>query len=109
MPKYSELDFLKGGRAVERIWIEANLAGVSFQPISQLMFLLARLNHDTNDSLDGYFKEELTKLQTRLHELLPQLENKQPVFMFRLDKAGEPKVRSLRRSIESSFIYLPNA
>ncbi len=109
MPQYSELDFLKGGRAVERIWIEANLAGVSFQPISQLMFLLARLNYGTDDSLDGYFRDELTKLQTKLNVLLPQLANKQPVFMFRLDKTGEPKVRSLRRSIESSFIYLPNA
>lgn len=108
MPKYSELDFLKGGRAVERIWIEANLAGVSFQPISQLMFLLARLNHGTDNSLDGYFKDELKQLQTKLNTLLPQLINEQPVFMFRLDKAGEPKVRSLRRPIGSSFIYLPN-
>jgi len=109
MPKYSELDFLQGGRAVERIWIEANLAGVSFQPISQLMFLLARLAHGTDGMLDGYFGEELGKLNTRLNTLLPYLANKQPVFMFRLDKAGEPKVRSLRRPIESSFIYLPNA
>jgi hypothetical protein len=109
MPKYSELDFLQGGRAVERIWIEANLAGVSFQPISQLMFLLARLAHGTDGMLDGYFGEELGKLNTRLNTLLPYLAGKQPVFMFRLDKAGEPKVRSLRRPIESSFIYLPNA
>ncbi len=109
MPKYSELDFLMGGRAVERIWIEANLAGVSFQPVSQLMFLLARLAHGDDGMLDGYFGEELNKLKEKFNALLPQLISKQPVFMFRLDKAGEPKVRSLRRPIESSFIYLTNA
>ena len=109
MPQYSELSFLQGGRAVERIWIEANLAGVSFQPISQLMFLLARLEHSTDGMLDGYFAGELEKLRIKFNSLLPQLINKQPVFMFRLDKAGQPKVRSLRRPVESSFIYLPNA
>ncbi|MEJ6982345.1 Rv1355c family protein [Pedobacter sp. P351] len=107
MPTYSELDFVQGGRAVERIWIEANLAGVSFQPISQLVFLLARLKHG-NETIDDYYKIELGKLEKAFNSLLPQLTNKQPVFMFRLAKAGPPKVRSLRRPIESSFTYLPN-
>jgi hypothetical protein len=104
MPGYSELSFLQGGQAVERVWIEANLAGVSFQPIAQFVFLLARLEHGS-ETLEAYYKTELQKLKETFNNLLPQLINKQPIFMFRLDKAGEPKVRSLRRPIESSFIY----
>ncbi|HEY5325610.1 MAG TPA: Rv1355c family protein [Mucilaginibacter sp.] len=108
MPGYSELDFLKGGRASERVWIEANLAGVSCQPIAQFVFLLARLTHGNDGSLEGYFKAELESLGRTFNSLLPHLANKQPVFIFRFSKAGEPKVRSLRRPIESSFTYLPH-
>ena len=107
MPEYSEMNFLQGGRAVERVWIEANLKGVSFQPISQLVFMLARLAHQDTEKTGDYYDQEMEKLETSFNELFPQLINKQPVFIFRLFKGGEPKSRSLRRPIESSFIYQP--
>jgi len=105
MPEYSDLDFLLGGRALERIWIEANLAGLSFQPIAQLVFMLARLKQGNGIDMDDYYKKEFTKIGNAFYDLLPQLKGKQPVFIFRLSKGGTPKVRSLRRPIESSFIY----
>jgi hypothetical protein len=105
MPAYSEIDFLQGGTAVERIWIEANLAGVSFQPISQLVFMLARLAHSEAMAGDEFYNEQVKELAEELDLLLPELSNKQPVFIFRLAKAGEPRLRSLRRSLESCFTY----
>ncbi|CAM4041117.1 Nitroreductase family protein [Pedobacter westerhofensis] len=105
MPGYSEMDFLRGGSVVERIWLEANLAGVSFQPISQLVFMLARLEHGEAAEGDEFYNEQVRALGEQLDELLPELRQKQPVFIFRLSKAGEPKMRSLRRSLQSSFIY----
>jgi hypothetical protein len=106
MPNYSELSFLQGGQALERIWIDANLAGVSFQPISQLVFMIARLRHGNGDDMEEYYKQEVEKLEEEFNKLLPQLVNKQVVFIFRLAKAGEPKVRSLRRPLQSSFVYV---
>lgn len=106
MPKYSELSFLQGGRALERIWIEANLSGVSFQPVAQLVFLIARLKQGNGADLDDYYRNEIGNLEKLFFNLLPELINKQVVFIFRLSKAGEPKVRSLRRPVESSFVYL---
>ena len=38
MPGFSDSEFVLGGQAMERIWLEANLASVSFQPITQLVF-----------------------------------------------------------------------
>jgi hypothetical protein len=105
MPDYSEIDFLHGGSAVERIWIEANLAGVSFQPISQLVFMLARLTHSEASAGDEYYNEQVRALGEELDQLIPALRDRQPVFIFRLSKAGAPKLRSLRRTLESSFIY----
>jgi hypothetical protein len=105
MPNYSEIDFLLGGRAVERVWIEANIAGVSFQPISQMVFMLARLKYGNGLDMDNYYQQEFSKMQYKFDNILPQLKGKQPVFIFRLSKGGEPRVRSLRRSLESSFTY----
>lgn len=109
MPDYSNLDFVLGGRAVERIWIEANLQGISFQPISQFVFMLARLNNDKDIQAGDYFMNEVGKLKETFYNLLPDLINKQLIFIFRLSGAGQPTVRSLRRPVESALSYLPNA
>jgi hypothetical protein len=105
MPHYSEQNFLFGGKAVERVWLEANMRGVSFQPISQFTFLLARLVHGNGEGFDEFYKEEFTRLQQRFFKLLPHLENRQPVFIFRLCKAEEPQIKALRKAVDSVFIY----
>ena len=91
---------------MERIWIEANLMGISFQPIAQLVFMLARLDHGAGEGMDEYYKEQFIEVRQKFAALVPELEGRQAVFIFRLAKASEPPVKSLRRSIESSFYYL---
>jgi hypothetical protein len=105
MPEYTELDFLKGGRAVERIWIEANLAGLSFQPIAQLVFMMAHAERESDTGIDVDYHREIGRLSNLFYQLLPELKNRQPVFIFRLAKSGEPKLRSLRRPLESTFFF----
>lgn len=106
MPAYTETDFLKGGRAVERVWIEANLLELSFQPLTQLVFLLARFRDYNGQGLDmdAEFLQDLERLQVQFDNLFPQLKEKQPVFIFRLGEASDA-VKSLRRPIGSSFYY----
>jgi len=103
MPAYSEAAFLDGGQAVERIWTEANLAGLSFQPISQLVFMMAMLNHDPEQMQEEY-KSQVAELQNEFYQLFPDLSSRQSIFIFRLSKGGTPKVRSLRRPLQSLFI-----
>jgi hypothetical protein len=107
MPGFSETAFLEGGQAVERIWTEANLAGVSFQPISQLVFMMAMLNHDPEQMQDDY-RSQVAELQNEFYQLFPDLSSRQLIFIFRLSKGGKPKVRSLRRPIEKLFINAAN-
>lgn len=107
MPTYSELNFLEGGRAMERIWIESNLSEISIQPITQLVFMLERFKHaNKNEIGENEYNTEVGKLYERFQSLFPELMNKQLIFIFRLSKAGSPKVRSIRRHIESVFVYL---
>jgi hypothetical protein len=104
MPEYSELNFLLAGKAVERIWLEANIRGVSVQPITQFTFLLARLVHGNGIGMDNYYRQEVAHLKERFFTILPHLENRQPVFIFRLCKADEPKIKALRKPVDSVFI-----
>ena len=101
MPHYSTLDFIKGGQATERVWLEATRQGISFQPISQLVFFMARMKHGNGLGLDDYFKERFNELSSHFYALLPRLQQQQPVFIFRLCIAGEPGVKSMRKNIDS--------
>ncbi|HRO43282.1 MAG TPA: Rv1355c family protein [Flavipsychrobacter sp.] len=105
MPSFSEKGFLLGGRAVERVWLEANMQGVSYQPISQFTFLLARLMHGNGEGFNDFYRNEFTSLKKRFFNLLPHLENRQPVFIFRLCKAEAPQIKALRKPLDSVFIY----
>lgn len=107
MPEYSETAFLEGGQAVERIWTEANIAGLSFQPISQLVFMMAMLNHDPAQMQEEY-RVDVAELQKEFYQLFPELSSRQLIFIFRLSKGGKPKVRSLRRPIEKLFVNAGN-
>lgn len=108
MPEFSETAFLEGGQAVERIWTEANIAGLSFQPISQLVFMMAMLNHDPEQMQDDY-RNQVAELQSEFYHLFPDIKSRQLIFIFRLSKGGKPKVRSLRRPISSLFVNADKA
>ena len=105
MPEYSEQNFLLGGEAVERIWLEANLRGISFQPISQFTFLQARLIYGQGLEMNDAYRGEFSSLRERFFKLLPHLENQLPVFTFRLCKAEEPTVKSLRKPTSAVYSY----
>lgn len=105
MPAYSEKNFLLGGMALERAWLEANLKGVSVQPISQFTFLMARLVHGNGQEFDSFYQNEFLSLRSRFLKLLPKFDDRIPVFIFRLCMADEPRIKSLRKNIDSVFIY----
>ena len=106
MPGFSEENFILGGMAMERLWLEANLASISFQPVTQLVFLTARYTHGGADETDPDFNEALKTLNEEFLSLVPEIEGSEPVFIFRFSKAGAPSLRSLRRPLESTFFTL---
>jgi hypothetical protein len=100
MPTYSAENFIKGGEAVQRVWLQANLHNLSFHPISAPLFLFARLNQGNGAELSDDARTALQKLQKELQVIFPQLLEQQGVFMFRLSYADEASVRSLRKPLD---------
>ncbi|MBX9449067.1 MAG: hypothetical protein KL787_04845 [Taibaiella sp.] len=104
MPQHTDLDYLKAGRAVERLWIEASKAKIAFQPFAQYIFLTERANDPEDKELGPEFREALQQLQQDFRKILPLPEHEQPMFIFRLAIAPDPEVKALRRKREDIFL-----
>jgi tRNA A37 threonylcarbamoyladenosine dehydratase len=100
MPDYSPESYVKGGQAVQRAWLSANINGLSFHPISAPLFLFARLIQGKGVGMTPKMIEELNVLNQLLIDVFPNLNQEQGIFMFRLSFADEASVRSLRRPLE---------
>lgn len=92
-------DFLQGGRAIQRIWLEANYRQLAFQPISQIVFMTELLTSGTAANFTSYEKQELASINERFRKILKLEDPRYPVFVFRLFYAGEPEIRSLRSTL----------
>ena len=105
MPEYNPESVVKGGEAVQRVWLKANKEGLTFHPISAPLFLFARLNNSNGQELTPGMMEELAVLQEELKGIFPTLNERHGLFMFRLSYADEASVRSVRRALEDTLVF----
>ncbi|RZM27865.1 MAG: Rv1355c family protein [Pedobacter sp.] len=105
MPTYSNENFLKGGEALQRAWIQANLKGLSFQPLSGGLFIFDRLNQTGGEGMPEKMIDELTSLQNELREVFSVLNTRTPLFLFRLSYADAASTRSLKRPLEDMLKF----
>lgn len=102
----SKSDYLKGGRVLQKVWLEANAAGISFQPVSASLFVYARLFSGKGEGISEKGKKALKDLRPRFEKALGLDPKKQEIFVFRLCMAAEPKIKSLRKPLEEVFVRL---
>lgn len=98
----SPAHYLQAGRALERVWLEANFRSIAFQPISQIVFMLDLLKSAPYRHFNRYEQNELAKIQESFSRIVkPGI--RFPVFVFRVCYADAPKTRSLRRPLGEMF------
>ncbi len=91
-------DLFQAGRALERAWIKANLAGLSFHPISSPVFILPRI---VNNDVDEIPETLMPMFRNYLHiynQLLPEQNNNYNMFLFRVHIAEAASKASFRKS-----------
>lgn len=101
----SDINYIKGGAALQRIWLKANGLGMAFHPISASLFMFQRLLTDSENSFDINSKELLYKMYLKNCELWKLSVKDTPIFMFKLHQASEPSARSIRKPIDKIFYY----
>lgn len=88
---------ISGGRAAQRVWLQANRVGIGVHPISAPIFLFHALEHMQDIAKDH--RAELERLQKWFNEVRGS-STSAPLFMMRLSLNGDPSVRALRRPLD---------
>ena len=96
-------DFLKGGRLMQRVWLEATRMGLSLHPSAGTIFLIQRaLKGATED-----FTQENVEMIEFVHQKLKsafKLHNETIAFLFRIGRSDPPSAYSPRLSLEQLII-----
>jgi tRNA A37 threonylcarbamoyladenosine dehydratase len=107
MPNKSDVSFVNGGRAVQKIWIKANLLNISFQPQSPCTFLFSRLIQGNGIGLDANLKVKLVKLREEFKNIFEiKHDDCGEIFLFRLFSGKKEVVKSLRRNLNDVYKIL---
>jgi hypothetical protein len=95
----SNVDYLNGGRCMERVWLTASALGLAYQPFGGLPFLLTRMLRGGNE---GFSEKQYSKLQgvfRTLQRHVPITPGNGLVIFFRVGTAAAPTERSIRRPL----------
>jgi hypothetical protein len=103
MPEVSPLNFLRGGQAVQRVWLASTNMGVAFHPMTALPYLFTRLSHGGGQGLDDFLIDRLTKLRADYASLFSIDGLPAEVMLFRLAIADVPVEKSVRRPVSDCF------
>jgi hypothetical protein len=93
------LDYFRGGRAMQRVWLTATALGLAVQPMSALPYVFARL--ENGDGFGGRERAELADLRTRYARLFDVSPGIGELLLFRLARVEPPGARSARRPLEA--------
>jgi len=103
---YTPKVFLEGGKILQRIWTWANMNGISFQPVTASLFIFHKVLKETDHGFSKDEVQEILKLKESFDLIFNKSENKEELFMFRLNFAGEPSMRSYRRDVRETLKIL---
>ncbi|MCU0402606.1 MAG: Rv1355c family protein, partial [Algoriphagus sp.] len=103
---FSPQAYLEGGKILQQIWIKANMLGLSFQPVTAMLFIFHKVFNEKDHGFTKEEEAEIRKLKHRFDSIFKKDSERQDLFMFRLNKAGEPTVRAYRRNVEDTLIVV---
>lgn len=104
MPECSKENYLNAGSLTERLWIECAQQKITFQPVTQFSYLLARFDHGKGEGYSEIYKTKVSELKNKFYQILPNLMNRELVFIFRLARAKEPEIKALRRPVSAILV-----
>jgi hypothetical protein len=98
------VDFIKAGRVLERIWIKANMSGLSVHPVSPCTFLFERLNQNALEGFTSEMVEELKMLNKHFISIFDLHKDRKAVFLFKLFSGKKDVKPSLRKALGDVLI-----
>jgi len=95
VPRADPMWYLRGGAAMERFWLSAEMNGLAVQPASPV-FLYAVDETDMLTLAGERYLDEMFALSERFHEFWGLSDGETAVMVFRIFRAPPPSVHSVR-------------
>ncbi|MFZ2555734.1 MAG: hypothetical protein WAX57_02750, partial [Minisyncoccia bacterium] len=89
------LDFVKVGRAVERFWLAATSLGLSFQPLTGVLFFKLKLDGGEKEGFSPHEQKLITNAYQETVRIF-QADGKHIAFMFRIGRGEAPSAHAIR-------------
>lgn len=101
------LDYLLGGRAMQRAWLIATQHHLAFQPLSILPYMFKQAQRGLDPLLPPALQTELYALRLQYQALFSVWDGMGEILLFRLAVADPPPVRERRRPVEEVLRCFP--
>src|SRR5690606_16284097 len=93
--------FVRGGRAMQQLWLTATALGLAVQPWNGLLQLFARVERFNGAGLEKREVQQVLELRDRFSRTFKVSLGDAEVLLFRLFYADPPAQRSLRRPADA--------
>ena len=104
MPAFNSFNCIQAGIALERVWLTANKYAVSLQPVMAAILHFARLNYGNGINMPENIQRDFRKLNEDFNKLFNlDIQQEEPLFLFRLFTAAEPSAKSLRLDLDNVY------
>jgi len=104
MPGCRRIDYLRGGRAMQRMWLAAHGLELSIHPMTTLTFMFARLLRGGGEGLDPATIEDLARLRDPYLRLFDVPAGAGEVLLFRIGRTGPATTRAPRRALQDVLV-----
>lgn len=105
MPGDSDVDFLEGGRAVERVWLTAAYLGLGFQPLASVSLLLARLRSEGPAAFPPRAVDFLRRAEEYVRTAFPAVGDKNGlILLFRVGHGPSIPEGTFRRELSTFMV-----
>ncbi len=94
-----DLDFIKGGQAIERVWLTASCLGLALQPMTAITLFYLRWMQEGKSTFLKKHQKVLEKIYGDYKQIFPVVgdENYRQIMLFRFGYAENIRIRTLRR------------
>lgn len=96
VPSFNPIDFVNGGRAMQRQWLKSTQLGYAYHPMVVPLYLFYRTVFGNGEGLSLNTFNEVNELRTRFLQIFPGDDKRGEILLFRIFKAENVSKRPPR-------------
>jgi molybdopterin/thiamine biosynthesis adenylyltransferase/nitroreductase len=103
LPSSNPLNYLKGGMAVEKLWLEATALGYQIHPVNVPLIFFYKNNFQELNDLPEESRQQILILHQKFKHLFKITDNIAEIFLFRIFKAESSPQRTIRKPLNKTL------